>query len=96
MNAKHSPLPWFVPKAGQNMFVGGLVARESDGRAVAHCAQATSEADAEFIVRVVNSHDDLMDLAKHIVRFADAAPKSISLRVLAKRAAYTIAKAEGR
>jgi mevalonate kinase len=73
--SEHTPTPWKV--------FGGLIT-DSDHRAVAALynkddqgeavrSHATNEANAEFIVRAVNSHDALVDTLRLVTELKDAA-----------------------
>lgn len=92
----HSPTPWSVRPAHDGSFViatgreaeGGVVARRNSG-------SGTSLADAAFIVRAANSHDELVAalsalLAAYEYRVGDG------LTPLITNARAALAKAEGR
>jgi len=60
---KHTPTPWTVQ---QSDHVGGLLIKPVPGQVVAQCDEGSEmEANAAFIVRAVNAHDDLVAALKN-------------------------------
>jgi hypothetical protein len=64
----------------------------------AHPATATNAADAEFIVRAVNSHQELLDALQAIVEFEESytVKPGVSQHDLINKAKAAIAHAEAR
>lgn len=62
---KHTPGPWFAGQHGLGAwFIGVEVPCKGPCTAATRLADVQSGADAEFIVRACNCHDDLLDAAK--------------------------------
>lgn len=90
--AAHTPTPWNLnPKA--------VLVIESEGVTVASCGNANVirdqwEANAAFIVRAVNAHEELLSLLKEARnRMIGSAP---AIRSLSERTDKAITRAEGR
>jgi hypothetical protein len=74
MSLQHTPTPWGVD--------GVYVERKGDERLVtlANCSHSpridipTAKANAEFIVRAVNAHDDLLSALAAALEWIDAVP----------------------
>lgn len=60
--SKHTPIPWSVDHNCTSFII------DADGVTV---AQVEDDADAEFIVRACNSHDDLLEALKELVKLDD-------------------------
>ena len=69
MNTKptHTPTPWRVV----NETI--IVRLEYDGKDAAICDVRTGAADAAFIVRAVNAHEELIETMKAAIRDLDRA-----------------------
>ena len=111
MASEHSPLPWVVGRPdvdGDARYSYGIRDREDWVLAdvLTTCAYSDAagrelaEANAEFIVRCVNSHHDLLEALKHCERFCPcgARPESPHSHhhVSGCPVEAAIAKAEGR
>lgn len=92
---KHTPTPWMVGKNGgdivyrrpnEPMNVGGFVVGETE----------QDLADAAFIVRAVNAHDDLLGTAIEMRNHLLEISGTNTMGPIWKRLAEAIAKAEGR
>lgn len=60
MNTKHSPLPW---SRGRRSFI-----EDANGNGIAVCQYSTTqEADADLIVKAVNSHEELVAALKECI-----------------------------
>ena len=64
MKTKHTPTPWII----NPQHTGGIFA--SFGERIGECGQA----NAEFIVKAVNSHDALVEALKEAVRIFERFP----------------------
>ena len=93
MNAKHSPLPW---RLIENSAGGATLVRgNGDWRAHAQShLQIVPREDAEFIVRAVNAHEELLAALKQAIDVHCGQDACTSKVHAIWRAA--IAKAEGR
>ncbi len=103
MNTKHTSLPWIV--------VIGDVIRSVEGERVADCETSklsarpcppgpVDEANAAFIVRACNSHDELVAVLKKVALFGENIDSlSIgyvaALAELGRNASAALAKAKG-
>ena len=109
MASEHSPLPWVVGRPdvdGDARYSYGIRDREDWVLAdvLTTCAYSDAagrelaEANAEFIVRCVNSHDDLLAALKAIVAGYDGPTVDIGTAVSShiQAARMAIKKAEGR
>lgn len=63
---------------------------EGDGDGKQDCTSAEAQANAKFIVRAVNAHDDLLDICRQVVAGGMSYPK-----YLRDKAAAAITKATG-
>ena len=93
----HTPLPWF---AFEGECTGDpCIGCETGTIAVCEGNEGEAEANAEFIVKAVNSHDDLLDACKEVVgvlgRLPSVDPLISDAHTACKRARAAIAKAEG-
>ncbi len=75
MSTKHTPTPWFIERINkQAPSIVHIVSRKggtiSDEVASVYCADAGSEqeANAKFIVKAVNCHDELLAALKEYQR----------------------------
>lgn len=76
MNTKHTPLPWFVGSPIRNEDTIGIchTYREQDDECeetitevLPGCKQEQMEADAKFIVKACNHHDELVNAVKNLL-----------------------------
>lgn len=83
----HTPTPWHVngldciASVRGNLTIAAKVYRP--------------EVDAEFIVRAVNAHDDLLAACKYVEQFCDDPMNREQMNTIGKRLRAAIAKAEG-
>lgn len=89
-SAKHTPTPWEV-KGNLNKI------ENAKGLTVCDLRSNTvdADADAEFIVRAVNSHEELLAVVRNLVTCMDAEPDGFHVAFIAQ-AKKAIAKAEGK
>lgn len=101
---EHTPLPWRVD-AEDTMETTIHTIRDSDGKDIAHADRLSdepsdtgaNEANAEFIVRVCNSHYELLKACKKLVKSISEAHESTPHQMMAiDHASAAIAKAEGK
>jgi hypothetical protein len=103
---EHNPLPWYV-KDGKGIMLGSsgkkdsiFICDRSAGTWVAELpAGKESQANAEFIVTAVNSHDDLIAALEQFVdasREQDQTALAMRIDVARQRAERALAKARGR
>jgi hypothetical protein len=91
MSAQHTPTPWGAePKGGKGSWIKGA----SGEWAALSCGDedATADANAEFICRAVNAHDDLVAALKYARDKADEYGSVINFAMIDA----ALAKAEGR
>jgi len=72
MKTKHTPLPWEVGSTGDD---GRIRINSEEQRTVAYVAGSSMvevKANAEFIVKAVNCHEELLQLAWAMDKFLDA------------------------
>lgn len=96
MKPSHTPTPWALNEPIKTEIVSGY------GSTDIGVAQNLREADAAFIVRAVNSHEELVKALKDVLfvlkgqaehgNFLDSSERDISLEGVVEQA---IAKAEG-
>lgn len=65
MSGKHTSLPWYVGERTRWVVDEATMVRTSEDKS--GVIGATSRGDADFIVRAVNSHDDLLELLKTVL-----------------------------
>lgn len=63
---EHTPTPWNVTKDSHPDMEGSIWI---DSKTIEKPALCFNEADAAFIVRAVNSHEELLEACKEIVRY---------------------------
>ncbi len=71
MTIKHTPTPWHLRDGATN----GEVHVCAPGRTIAVCDARPPnecEANAEFIVKAVNSYDDMLEALEALVKYVDA------------------------
>jgi hypothetical protein len=90
MSSEHTPTPWYV--AGGKTIRYGVKGAGGDGW-IGKANWQNGEANAEFIVRAVNCHDELVAVMKEARDKGYTAPWPDGLR---DRINLAIAKAEGR
>lgn len=96
-DTKHTALPWYRE-------CGSLVIRDSKGNRLALVSSigaptVQAEADAEFIVRVANNHDSLLQALKDALYCLETVAKNEGFDIevgVVPQARAAIAKAEGR
>jgi hypothetical protein len=85
---KHTPTPWFFLKNGPDYAISATksrIARFSDIFATQPHSEAQyeeAEANAEFIVRACNAHDDLvaaLELSKSFIRYNTTPENCVSI-----------------
>lgn len=101
---KHTPLPWYNDEDdiysnyhGNIVYVGSIY---DDRKYRSHRQIAQDNANAEFIVRAVNSHDDLLKTLRSIELSVDAVNSGgdplKALAQIKEKARATIQNAEGK
>ena len=87
MSAEHTPTPWYV--AGGKTIRYGVKGAGGDGW-IGKANWQNGEANAEFIVRAVNAHDDLVSMLKEASLYVQSSSDCYA------RIRSTLDKAEGR
>lgn len=99
---QHTPTPWNIEK-GMSLYPDALpyfVGRSQDGKMTPfQTAGSRAEANAAFIVRAVNAHEELLTALRHIVRVplplgGDKSPNANNIRSCYETAKQAIEKAE--
>lgn len=99
MNNKHTPTPWFISAKEQDGYCINSLADEFNPLVAetvdfVPCFGDDGKANADFIVRAVNSHEALVEACKHAFHYFNTkAPNFARTRKQLKDA---IAEAEGR
>lgn len=99
MNTKHTPGPWDIEVVGHTDGEDAQCVCEILGNdRMARVAEFVSEDDAIYIVRCVNSHDDLLAALKLFANIDLSTPSNLwSINThYCEQARAAIAKAEGR
>ena len=102
MNAKHTPTPWsIVPQNDGSSIIAKMHEDASKGfRIVCHAwlrrdSQAEDQANAAFIVRAVNAHDDLVAALSNLVAIIEDGNKATTESSSYACARAALAKARG-
>lgn len=95
--SKHTPTPWRAVRVGNTLTIAGAVPGYfAEIRGACEGAHgAMGEANAEFIVRAVNAHDDLVAALQNLARLFQALHPSHADWGDYKAALAAIAKATG-
>ncbi len=93
---QHTPTPWEVIKEDgwDTVYIDGPTL-DSRGFVVIPDTTKRAYADAAFIVRAVNSHDDLVEIAKAMLMFLQMG-KELQDRVFADKIREVVAQVEGK
>lgn len=108
--AEHTPTPWGRGKTGpdQIMILGDkgsgnyvchIQIAQCGGGAIARAMEPERKANAEFIMRAVNSHDDLLAALNGLLEMSSACTTDVEVIENVRRrevARAAIAKAEGK
>lgn len=86
---QHTPTPWQL-KEGLGLGSKYWVGESEDGKNTPF--QSTKEANAAFIVRAVNVHEDLL----HLLRSLATHPERLGFDGIKKACLIALAKAEGK
>lgn len=98
MSAKHTPTPWCQVgtyiETTEKRLIAGMITGKQKNLKDAETAFETSKENAAFIVRAVNSHDELLAAAKRGIMALEAngAPNCEAVKELKA----VITKAEGK
>jgi len=71
MEAKHTPTPWHVGGRDGRIFYAADGYAVSDATVFHGRHEGEHTANAEFIVRACNAHDDLVKALQGVIRVAD-------------------------
>ena len=97
-NTNHTPTPWFVHDGNRNLVVTATNCIVADALGTDFDSE-TERANAAFIVRAANSHDQLVALLEEVVEAYEAHDRSAFCQAgadndLVKRARAALAAAE--